>query len=112
MSNYSSREAAQLLGISPSALAQFVRNGKVSGPMFVIPGKRNTNLWPEEQIARLRNRMPRLVKGTRIGKKYKLAKKPMTKMVFKKRGRKKKVRSRAERAAAARPVRKVRRKKK
>jgi transposase len=73
MSNYSSREAAQLLGISPSALAHFVKAGRVTGPKFVIPGKRNTHLWTEEQIARLRKRLPRLVKGTRIGQKYKLA---------------------------------------
>lgn len=89
MSNYSSRETAELLGISPSALAHFVKAGKVTGPKFVIPGKRNTHLWTEEQIARLRKRLPRLIKGTRIGQKYKLAKKSTAKKVFKKRGRKK-----------------------
>lgn len=94
MSNYSSREAAQILGISPSALAQFVRSGRISGPKFVIPGKRDTHLWTEEQIARLRKRLPRLIKGTRIGQKYKLEGKSKAKSVFKKRGRKKKTATR------------------
>jgi predicted transcriptional regulator len=90
MSTFSTREVAQLLGISPSALSQFVKSGRVAGPKFIIPGKRNTHLWTEQQVARIRKRLPKLTKGTRIGQKYKLARKgkAIPKIVHKKRGRK------------------------
>jgi predicted transcriptional regulator len=98
MTTYSTREVALLLGISPSALSLFVKSGRVTGPKFVIPGKRNTHLWTEEQVARIRKRLPKLTKGTKIGQKYRLARKgrPIPKIVHKKRGRKPKKKTRGK----------------
>ena len=71
MIKFSTREAAQKLGIGHSTLAHYVDEGKVPAPERIATGNRIVHIWTEEDISRVRQVLPTIKNGrkTRYQKK-------------------------------------------
>jgi predicted DNA-binding transcriptional regulator AlpA len=76
MVKFSTREAAQTLGIGHSTLAHYVDEGKVPAPERIATGSRIVHIWTEGDIERVRKVLPTIKNGrkTRYQKQKKQAK--------------------------------------
>jgi len=63
MIHYSSQEAARRLGISASALGNYVRDKKIPSPQSVTTGGITVYLWTEEEIEHVRELLPKIANG-------------------------------------------------
>lgn len=63
MSNLSTRQAAKMLGLSPSALAQYIRLGKVPAPRSITSGGTTVHIWSEEEVEKVRKLLPKIANG-------------------------------------------------
>jgi predicted DNA-binding transcriptional regulator AlpA len=63
MSNISTREAAKKLGLSHSALAKYIRLGKVPAPQSITSGGTTVHIWSEEEVEKLRKLLPKIANG-------------------------------------------------
>src|SRR5579864_4095714 len=63
MIHYSSQEAARRLGISASALGNYIRDKKIPSPQSVTTGGITVYLWTEEEIEHVRQLLPKIANG-------------------------------------------------
>jgi predicted site-specific integrase-resolvase len=63
MSKFSTRQAAQILGISMTSLTRYIADGKVPAPPATIIGKYEVRAWSEEDIERVRALLPKIANG-------------------------------------------------
>lgn len=63
MANLSTREAAKKLGLSHSALAKYIRRGKVPAPRSITSGGTTVHIWSEDEVEKLRKLLPRIANG-------------------------------------------------
>jgi predicted DNA-binding transcriptional regulator AlpA len=63
MIHYSSQEAARRLGISASALGNYVRDKKIPSPQSVTTGGITVYLWTELEIEQVRQLLPKIANG-------------------------------------------------
>lgn len=63
MQKYSTREAAEKLGLSPIALSRYVALGKVPAPEMAKTGRMTLHLWTEPDIERVRALLPKIKNG-------------------------------------------------
>ncbi len=66
MAKFSTREAAQKLGIGHSTLAHYVDDGRVPAPERIATGNRIVHIWTEEDIERVRKVLPTIKNGRKI----------------------------------------------
>ena len=74
MGTYSSQQAAQKLGISPSALSKYVRNRKIPVPQAITTGGITVYLWTEAEIEHVRQLLPKIANGRKTRYKKQSAK--------------------------------------
>jgi DNA-binding transcriptional MerR regulator len=76
MVKFSTREAAQKLGIGHSTLAHYVDEGKVPAPERIATGNKIVHIWTEDDVERVRRVLPTIKNGrkTRYQKKKKRTK--------------------------------------
>lgn len=63
MLNYTSREAARKLGITPAALSKYIKAKKVPTPKTVQLGRLKVQSWTEEEVEHLRQLLPKIANG-------------------------------------------------
>ena len=63
MANFSTRQAAKMLGISHSALARYIEVGKVPAPQSITSGGTTVHIWSEKEIEHVREILPRIANG-------------------------------------------------
>jgi predicted site-specific integrase-resolvase len=63
MTQYSTNEAAEKLGISGVALSRYIKQGKVPPPQMVKTGRMTLHLWSDEDIKRVRKLLPKIANG-------------------------------------------------
>jgi predicted DNA-binding transcriptional regulator AlpA len=63
MAKFSTREAAQKLGIGHSTLAHYVDAGKVPAPERIATGSRIVHVWTAEDIKQVRKLLPTIKNG-------------------------------------------------
>jgi len=63
MSTFSTRQAAQKLGIAYRTLAHYVSIGKVPAPGHLTTGERIVHIWSEEDIEIVRKLLPKIKNG-------------------------------------------------
>jgi len=63
MTRYSTREAAKILGIDHSTLANYLAVEKVPLPETVKHGNRIIHIWTEEEIEHVRKLLPKIANG-------------------------------------------------
>ena len=71
MRKYSSREAATKLGISYTSLNRYIADDKIPLPPLMTLGAIKARIWSNEDIERVRLRLPKIANGrkTRYQKK-------------------------------------------
>lgn len=71
MRKYSSRQAAEKLGISMTSLTRYIVDGKIPAPEATVIGRYEVRAWSEEEIERVRALLPKIANGrkTRYHKK-------------------------------------------
>ena len=81
MANYTSRQAARKLGITPAALSKYIKAKKVPAPKTVQLGRLKVQSWTEEEVEYLRKLLPKIANGrkTRYKKQKGKNHKPQTK---------------------------------
>lgn len=76
MKSYSTRQAAQHLGISFPTLNRYLGANKIPAPTVTELGTARVRLWTDEDIERVREVLPRIANGRKTRyKKKQLAKK-------------------------------------
>jgi len=63
MPKYSTRQAAQKLGISMTSLTRYIASGKVPAPEPTIIGRYEVRAWSDEDIERVRALLPKIANG-------------------------------------------------
>jgi predicted transcriptional regulator len=63
MPKLSTFQVAKMLGISKSALSQYILSGKVTAPSETMAGGIKLRLWSETDIERLREELPKIANG-------------------------------------------------
>ena len=63
MKQYSTRQAAQKLGIGHSTLAHHVEEGKLPAPGHIFTGERKVHVWTEQDIEHVRQLLPKIANG-------------------------------------------------
>ena len=63
MKNYTSREAARKLGITPAALSKYIKAKKVPAPKTVQLGRLKVQSWTEAEVEHLRQLLPKIANG-------------------------------------------------
>jgi predicted DNA-binding transcriptional regulator AlpA len=63
MKTYSSRQAAQKLGIPYTTLSHYMSVGKVPAPKSVTTGDITVYLWTDADIERTRQLLPKIANG-------------------------------------------------
>ena len=63
MKTYSTRQAAQKLGLHPTTLADYVAEGKVPRPQVLKVGTASLHAWTEAEIEHVRQLLPRIANG-------------------------------------------------
>ena len=68
--NFSTRQAAQRLGVTIATLSRYITAGKVPRPAAVTSGGMTIHLWTDEDIEKVRKLLPKIKNGrkTRYGK--------------------------------------------
>jgi len=75
MKRYSTREAAQKLGLHFITLHRYVLAGKVPAPPVEVLGGSRIRAWTERDIERVRKILPKLKNGRKLRYKKKSLKK-------------------------------------
>jgi predicted DNA-binding transcriptional regulator AlpA len=77
MKTYSTREAARMLGLHPTTLADYIVRGKVPAPAVLKVGTASLHAWTEAEIEHVRQLLPKIANGrkTRYKKKQSAKKK-------------------------------------
>lgn len=65
METFSTRQAAQKLGIGSSTLARYIISGKIPTPKAIQIGGKSLHLWTEREIERARKLLPKIEDGRR-----------------------------------------------
>ena len=60
---YSTREAANRLGITQATLSTYIKLGKVPAPQILDIGRRKVHSWSEADIERVRKLLPKIANG-------------------------------------------------
>jgi predicted transcriptional regulator len=81
MSTLSSRQVAQMLGITHAALSKYIKTGKIPAPKTVTSGRMTLHLWSEKDIELIRQLLPKIANGRKTryqkqGQRKKPQKKP------------------------------------
>jgi DNA-binding transcriptional MerR regulator len=63
MSTYSSRQAAQKLGLPITTLSTYMTVGKIPPPRSITTGGITVYLWTEADIERVRKLLPKIANG-------------------------------------------------
>jgi predicted transcriptional regulator len=63
MDHYSSQDVARKLGISPSALGNYIRGKKIPAPQSVTTGGITVYLWTLAEIEHVRQLLPKIANG-------------------------------------------------
>jgi predicted site-specific integrase-resolvase len=63
MPKYSTRRAAQQLGIGMTTLTRYIEVGKIPAPAATIIGRYEIRAWSEEEIERVRALLPKIANG-------------------------------------------------
>jgi predicted site-specific integrase-resolvase len=63
MNGYSTREAAQRLGLSLISLKRYVAAGKIPTPPLSKVGGVSVRLWSDEDIQRVKEILPKIANG-------------------------------------------------
>jgi len=63
MSKYSTRQAAQKLGIGMTTLTRYINDGKIPAPEATVIGRYEVRAWTEEDIERVREILPKIANG-------------------------------------------------
>jgi predicted site-specific integrase-resolvase len=63
MSKYSTRQAAQKLGISMTSLTRYIADGKLPAPKATLIGRYEVRAWSDEDIERVRALLPKIANG-------------------------------------------------
>ncbi len=68
---YSTREAANKLGITQATLSTYIKAGKIPPPRILKIGRRTVHSWSESEIENVRKLLPKIANGrkTRYKKK-------------------------------------------
>lgn len=71
MKQYSTREAAEKLGLHLVTLQMYIAAGKIPAPPLLTAGKGKLRIWTDEDIERVREILPKIANGrkTRYTKK-------------------------------------------
>lgn len=77
MLGYSTREAAQKLGLTHITLKRYIAAGKIPLPPITKAGGVRIRLWSERDIERIREILPKIANGRKI-RYQKQRKKPTT----------------------------------
>jgi predicted site-specific integrase-resolvase len=79
MPSYSTREAAQKLGLSLISLKRYVAAGKIPMPPVTKVGGVRVRLWSDSDIERVREILPKIANGRKTRYQKKHLAKPKTK---------------------------------
>jgi excisionase family DNA binding protein len=63
MTKFSTRQAAQKLGIGMTTLTRYIEDGKIPAPEATIIGRYEIRAWNEEDIERVRALLPKIANG-------------------------------------------------
>ena len=63
MSSYSTRQAANKLGIGMTTLTRYIEDGKIPAPEAKIIGRYVIRAWSEKDIERVRVLLPKIANG-------------------------------------------------
>jgi predicted transcriptional regulator len=63
MNSFSTRQAAQDLGITHAALSKYLKAGKIPAPKMITSGGMTLHLWTQEEIERVREILPKIANG-------------------------------------------------
>lgn len=63
MSTLSSRQVAQMLGITHAALSKYIKAGKIPAPKTVTSGRMTLHLWSEKDVDLIRELLPKIANG-------------------------------------------------
>src|SRR5437764_14888773 len=63
MSSYSTREAAQKLGLTHITLKRYIAAGKIPIPAVTMVGGVRVRLWSDKDIKRIRAILPKIANG-------------------------------------------------
>lgn len=75
MPDHSSAQVAKMLGITPAALSKYIKAKKVPAPRTVQVGKMKLQAWNDEEVAQLRELLPKITNGRKTRYKKQSAKK-------------------------------------
>lgn len=78
MATYSTRQAAEKLGIGMTTLTRYIENGKIPAPDATVIGRYEVRAWSDEDVERVRVLLPKIANGrkTRYKKKQSAKAKP------------------------------------
>jgi len=96
MKQYSTREAAEKLGLHLVTIQTYIAEGKIPAPPLLKVGKGKLRIWTDEDIEKVRKILPKIANGrkTRYSKlREKQKPQPGTAVPHKSRGTKKKPKS-------------------
>jgi len=81
MHHYSTREAAQMLGLDWRTIQRYIADGKIPAPPVQKIGGGKFRAWTERDVERVRKLLPKIKNGrkTRYQKNKPQAKKPVPK---------------------------------
>jgi predicted transcriptional regulator len=80
MSTLSSRQVAQMLGITHAALSKYIKARKIPAPKTVTSGRMTLHLWSEEDVELIRQLLPKIANGRKTRyQKQRQRKKPQKK---------------------------------
>ncbi len=60
---FTTRQAAQKLGIDVSTLSRYISTGKVPAPPIMKVGELKVHAWSEQEIERMRQLLPKIKNG-------------------------------------------------
>ena len=73
MQTFSTREAAEKLGLGIATLTRYIQAEKVPAPKITKIGKLRVRMWSENDIERVRKLLPKVANGRKL--RYKKARK-------------------------------------
>lgn len=71
MKVYSTKQAAQKLGIAHVTLQRYISDGKIKAPSVQELGNVKARLWSATDIAQVRKKLPKIANGRRKKKRKK-----------------------------------------
>jgi excisionase family DNA binding protein len=63
MAKFSTRQAAQKLGVGMTTLTRYIEDGKIPAPKATVIGRYEIRAWSEEDIERVRALLPKIANG-------------------------------------------------